>query len=112
MWRFSFDGLSTFISGESLYTLERVELEDEEFELPLVEQEAVMADAARLALAISNHGAGDREGLLRMRLLHSLVGQEIQFLAVSGEAVPEWLLMAMDDTEWAVEQTQTAAHAA
>ena len=107
-----FGGLSILISGTSLYGVERPELREDEFEFAPVGRDMVVADAARLTQAIANDGEGDKDGLLRMRLLHSLVAQEIEFVGTSGDAIPEWLLRALDDTEWAVQETGTAAKAA
>jgi len=106
-----FTRFSVLAAGAGACGVDHPELEEHEVEFPLVDPEAVIAEADRLALVLSNR-ADEEDGLPRARLLHSLLAQEIDYLHTSGGPIPRWLLTAIDETEWAVQETRTATSAA
>ena len=59
----------------------------------------VLADATIRAVARSEVTRTDSTE--RVALLHALAASEIDYLRSSGAGVPQWLLSALDETEWA-----------
>jgi hypothetical protein len=78
-------------------------IEQDEYEVAdaLVTPQAVLAETTTFARTLVREPATALESAQRIALLHALVAQEIDFRRDLEEAIPAWMLTALDETEWA-----------